>query len=145
LVNVEGFELPDDLYYWQKGLTWAKLEPDGRVRVGLTDLGQRIAGKILTVRIRAKGAKIMQGKPIATIETAKWVGPLESPISGVIEEVNEELKSNPGLLNEDPYGRGWLAVLKPSNLDEELKKLIKGGTSEAVEWYKNEIKSRVKQ
>ena len=145
MVNVEGFELPDDLYYWRRGLTWAKIEPDGRVRVGLTDLGQRIAGKILTVRIRAKGAKIAQGRPIATIETAKWVGPLESPVSGVVDEVNEELKANPSLLNEDPYGRGWLAVLKPENLNADLKNLVKGGTPEAIEWYRSEIKSRLKQ
>ncbi|MCS7139135.1 MAG: glycine cleavage system protein H [Candidatus Nezhaarchaeota archaeon] len=144
MVKVGEFELPDELYYWRKGLTWAKLEPDGRIRVGLTDLGQRIAGKILTVRIRAKGAKVMQGRPIATIETAKWVGPLESPISGIIDEVNEELKSNPALLNEDPYGKGWIAILKPLNVDEELKSLVKGGTPEAIEWYKAEIKSRVK-
>ncbi|RLF12265.1 MAG: glycine cleavage system protein H [Thermoprotei archaeon] len=144
MVNVEGFELPDDLYYWQRGLTWAKLEPDGNVRVGLTDLGQKIAGKILTVRTRAKGAKIVQGKAIATIETAKWVGPLESPISGTIVEVNMELRSNPSLLNEDPYGKGWIALLAPSNLEEELKKLIKGGTQEAVEWYKSEVKNRLK-
>ena len=78
------------------------------------------------------------------METAKWVGPIESPVSGVIDEVNEELKERPTLINDDPYGRGWIALLRPSNIDEDLKRLIKGGTQEAIEWYKSEIKSRLK-
>ena len=142
MVKVEGYELREDLYYWPRGITWAKKEPDRRVRVGLTDLGQGLAQKIRFVRIKRKGRAVDQGKGVATIESQKWVGPAESPVSGVIDEVNEALRTKPSLMNEDPYGEGWVAVLKPSK-PEELESLVHG---EAVfEWYKKEIETRVKK
>lgn len=142
LVKVDGYELREGLYYWPKGLTWAKVEPDGKVRVGLTDLGQGIAKRIRSVRIRPKGKTVDQGKAVATMETTKWVGPIESPISGAIEEVNETLKRKPTLINEDPYGEGWIALLKPTK-PEELETLIHGEI--IVRWYKREIATRVKE
>jgi len=142
LVNVDGYELREGLYYWPKGLTWAKVEQDGKVRVGLTDLGQSIAKKIRSVRIRPKGKTVDQGKTVATIETIKWVGPIESPISGIIEEINEALSKKPTLVNEDPYGEGWMALLKPTK-PEELETLIHGEIT--VRWYKREIATRVEE
>jgi len=142
MVKVDGYELKEDLYYWSKGITWAKTEPDGRVRVGFTDLAQRLAGKIRFVRIKPKGVTVVQGKGVATIETGKWVGPMESPVSGTIDEINEALRTKPTLVNEDPYGGGWVAILKPSK-PEEMESLVHG---EAVfEWYKKEIEARVKK
>ncbi|MEM4700297.1 MAG: biotin/lipoyl-containing protein [Candidatus Nezhaarchaeales archaeon] len=144
LVRVDKYELPDDLYYWGRnpdgsirGRTWARVEPDGRVRVGLTDRGQDMAGKILFVRLRPKGSVVEQGKPIGTVETAKWTGPIEAPVSGVIDEVNEELRRRPSLINEDPYGRGWMVVIKPSKLDEDLRRLLRG--DEAVKWLQDDL------
>lgn len=142
MVNVDGYELREGLYYWPKGLTWAKVDPDRRVRVGLTDLGQGIAKKIRSIHIRPKGKTVDQGKPVATIETTKWVGPIESPISGTIEEVNEMLRRKPTLVNDDPYGEGWIALLKPTK-PQELETLIHGEIS--VKWYKREIATRVKE
>jgi len=142
LVNVDGYELREGLYYWPKGLTWAKVEQDGKVRVGLTDLGQSIAKKIRSVRIRPEGKTVDQGKTVATIETIKWVGPIESPISGIIEEINEALSKKPTLVNEDPYGEGWMALLKPTK-PEELETLIHGEIT--VRWYKREIATRVEE
>jgi len=142
LVNVDGYELREGLYYWPKGLTWAKVEQDGKVRVGLTDLGQSIAKKIRSVRIRPKGKTVEQGKTVATIETIKWVGPIESPISGTVEEINEALSKKPTLINEDPYGEGWIALLKPTK-PKELETLIHGEIT--VSWYKREIATRVKE
>jgi len=142
LVKVDEYELREDLYYWPKGLTWAKVESDGRVRVGLTDLGQRLAAKIRFTRILPKGKMVDQGKMVATLETGKWVGPVESPISGTIDEVNMALRGKPTLINDDPYGEGWVVLLKPTK-PEEIKNLVHG---EAIfEWYKKEIEKRVKQ
>ncbi|MFQ5836325.1 MAG: glycine cleavage system protein H [Candidatus Bathyarchaeia archaeon] len=142
MVKVEGYELREDLYYWSKGLTWAKVEPDGRVRIGFTDLAQKLAGQIRFVRIKPKGVAIDQGKGIATVETSKWVGPVESPVTGVIEEANTALRRNPKLLNEKPYDDGWIALMKMSKPDE-IKKLIHGET--VVEWYKKEIEAKLKK
>lgn len=142
MVKVDEYELREDLYYWPRGLTWAKVEPDGRVRVGITDLAQGIAGKIRFIRIRRKGRKVVQGKGVATLETGKWVGPVESPVSGIIDEVHEVLRTKPKLANKDPYGEGWVAIVKPSK-PEELEGLVHG---EAIfEWYKKEIEARIKK
>ncbi len=142
MVKVDEYELREDLYYWPKGLTWAKVEPDGRVKVGLTDLAQRLATKIRFIRTLPKGRAVDQGKMVATLETGKWVGPVESPISGTIDEVNMALRGKPTLVNDDPYGEGWVALLKPTK-PEEIENLLHG---EAIfEWYKKEIETRVKQ
>lgn len=144
---VGEYELREDLYYWHggekgHGQTWAKLEPDGRIRVGFTDLAQKLAGKIRFIRIKPRGISVDQGKDVATLETGKWVGPVESPVSGTVDEINGSLRTKPQILNQDPYGEGWVVVLKPSNL-EELKNLVHGES--AIDWYKKEIEKKVKE
>ncbi len=147
MVMVGEYELREDLYYWgggekEKGQTWAKLESDGRVRVGMTDFGVKLAGKIRFIRIKPPGRSIAQGKGVATMETGKWVGPVEAPISGTIAEINRTLRRKPQTLNSDPYGDGWIAVLKPSN-PEELEKLLRGEA--AVDWYTKDIEKKLKE
>jgi len=119
---LDRFEFPEGLFYSNDHL-WAKKE-DGNVRVGVTDMAQQAAGSILFARIMPKGRQVESGKPLGTMETGKWVGPLKSPISGSIIETNEALKTQPKLLNQDPYGKGWLAMIQPSKLDDELKNLM---------------------
>jgi len=119
---LDRFEFPEGFYYSADHL-WAKKE-DGTVRVGVTDMAQQAAGSILFVRIMPKGRQVESGKPLGTMETGKWVGPLKSPLSGTIVETNEGLKTQPKLLNEDPYGKGWLALLQPSKLDDELRNMM---------------------
>jgi glycine cleavage system H protein len=119
---LDKFEYPEGIYYSTDHL-WAKKE-DGNVRVGVTDMAQQAAGAILFARVMPKGRQVGSGKPLGTMETGKWVGPLKSPISGIIAETNEALKTQPKLLNEDPYGKGWLVVIQPSKLDDELKNLM---------------------
>ena len=119
---LDRFEYPEGLFYSADHL-WMKRE-DGSVRVGVTDMAQQAAGSILFVRLMPKGRQVESGKPLGTMETGKWVGPLKSPLSGTVLESNEALKTQPKLLNEDPYGKGWLAVLQPSKLDDELKNLM---------------------
>jgi glycine cleavage system H protein len=123
---LDRFEFPEGLFYSIDHL-WAKKE-DGGVRVGVTDMAQQAAGSILFVRIMPKGRQVESGKPLGTMETGKWVGPLKSPISGSIVETNEALKTQPKLLNEEPYGKGWLAMIQPSKLDDELKNLMSDPT-----------------
>ena len=119
---LDRFEFPEGFYYSADHL-WAKKE-DGTVRVGVTDMAQQAAGSILFVRLMPKGRQVESGKPLGTMETGKWVGPLKSPLSGTIVETNEGLKTQPKLLNEDPYGKGWLALLQPSKLDDELRNMM---------------------
>ncbi|MEM0090334.1 MAG: glycine cleavage system protein H [Nitrososphaerota archaeon] len=137
----DKYEFPEGLYY-SKDHLWLKIEGD-LVRVGVTDLAQQAAGPIVYVRLMPKGKVVEAGKPIGTIETGKWVGPLKSPVSGTIVELNEALKSQPKLLNEDPYGKGWLALIKPSKLEDELKGLF-SKVEDMIPWLQEEIPKIIK-
>ncbi|MEM2665895.1 MAG: glycine cleavage system protein H [Nitrososphaerota archaeon] len=137
----DKYEFPEGLYY-SKDHLWLKIEGD-LVRVGVTDLAQQAAGPIVYVRLMPKGKVVEAGKPIGTMETGKWVGPLKSPVSGTIVELNEALKSQPKLLNEDPYGKGWLALIKPSKLEDELKGLF-SKVEDMIPWLQEEIPKIIK-
>lgn len=132
MVTHEGFDFPEDLYYTDD-LIWLKKE-NGNVRIGMATFGVDLAGKIKFVRLRPPGKAIAAGRSIGTLESGKWTGPVKAPISGTIAEVNEELKENPGILNEDPYGKGWIAVITPDNLDGEIGNLQ--GADGLEDWIK---------
>ncbi|MEM2884160.1 MAG: glycine cleavage system protein H [Nitrososphaerales archaeon] len=107
---------------------WAKVEGNPSaltVKVGITDKLQRELGNIEFVRVLPKGRYVGRGYPFGSIEAGRRVFLLRAPISGSIQEVNEELRADPTLLNKDPTGRGWVAALRPINLEEELEHLSK--------------------
>ncbi len=135
MVTHEGFDFPDDLFYTEDQI-WVKKE-NGKVRLGFTTFGMDLAGTIKFVRLRPAGKAIATGRSIGTLESGKWTGPVKSPVGGVIAEVNDALKDNPGILNEDPYGAGWVAVLDPDNLDADLANLQ--GADGLDEWIKKEF------
>jgi glycine cleavage system H protein len=112
---VNGCEFPEDRSYFieRTQMTWVKVEGD-RLTVGLTDPAQTRAGKILHVRVKAAGTVRERGKPIATVESGKWAGPVMAPVAGTVVEANAEVEKDPGLLNTDPYGRGWIVRMTPS-------------------------------
>jgi glycine cleavage system H protein len=130
MVTHEGFDFPDDLYY-NDDLIWLKKE-NGNVRIGMATFGVDLAGKIKFVRLRPAGKAIAAGRSIGTMESGKWTGPVKAPVGGTITEINEDLKDNPALLNDDPYGKGWIAVLTPDNLDADLANLQ--GANGLAEW-----------
>ena len=136
LVKVDDYEVPEGLYY-HKEFAWAHIEK-GKVRIGITDYAQKQLREIVYVELPSVGDTITQNDPFGTVESVKAVSDLVAPISGTIEEVNEELESKPELLNEDPYGKGWLLVVTPTNLDAELKEIMDFNAS--VEWHKELIK-----
>jgi len=142
LVRIEGNDFPDDLYYHREHM-WVRVE-DGKVRVGYNDWAQQAAGKLVSIKTRREGSSVKAGKTLGTVESGKWVGPLKVPVSGEITEINQEVVKTPSIINSDPYGRGWVAVIKPSNLKEELKDLIKGDDREALEAWLRDEKERHK-
>jgi glycine cleavage system H protein len=135
LVKVDDFEVPEGLHY-HKEFAWARIE-DGKVRIGITDFAQKQLREIVYVELPSVGDTITQNDPFGTVESVKAVSDLIAPISGTIEEVNGDLESKPELLNEDPYDKGWLIIVTPTNLDAELKEIMDFNAS--VEWHK-EIK-----
>jgi glycine cleavage system H protein len=137
MVKIDGNEFPEDLYYHRDHM-WVRVEGD-KVRMGYNDWAQEAAGKLVSIKTRKPGRSVKQGKTLGTVESGKWVGPLKVPLTGTIAEINEVISGNPGLINEDPYGEGWIAVIEADALDAELPSLIKGSDAEAMEaWLKSE-------
>lgn len=123
--TVNECNLPDDLHYLVEKHVWARPEGD-IVVVGLTDVAQNLAKSIISVTLKKTGRKLAKGKSLGTVESGKWVGPVPAPVAGEIAEVNEALVSNPGLLNSDPYGEGWIAKLIPDDWDTDAAELVTG-------------------
>ena len=115
--------MPDDLYY-EENHFWVKEEGDLLV-MGMDDFAQTMAGEVVYVQLPDDGKKLKMGKKFAKIESGKWLGKVYAPVNGVLDSVNEELETNPGLINDDCYGKGWLYKIKPSD-KSELENLIKG-------------------
>ena len=96
---------------------------DGRARVGITDYAQDALGDVVYVQIPTVGATVAAGDAFSEIESTKSVSDVYAPASGRVVEVNEALAEQPQVVNEDPYGAGWLCVLElsaPAELDELL-------------------------
>jgi glycine cleavage system H protein len=125
MAQAAGFYLPDDLYYHPTDLLWVRLEGN-QVRVGLNQMSQASAGQIRHVRLMPPGRVREQGKNFGTLEAGKYVGPLRMPLSGTVLEINDAVMREPGLINRDPYGQGWLVLLEPSRLADELATLVHG-------------------
>ena len=132
MVKVDDYEVPEELYY-SKEWTWVKIE-NGKARIGITDYAQKQLREVVFAELPEVGDEIVKGEPFGTVESVKSVSDLVAPINGKIEEVNEEVVDNPQIINEDPYGEGWLILVSPSNLDEDLKTLM--SFEESVEWHK---------
>ena len=132
MVKIDGNEVSEGLYY-TKEFEWLKIEGD-KVRVGITDYAQKQLREIVYAELPSAGAEIKQNDPYGTVESVKAVSDLVAPISGTVEEVNAEVQSKPELLNEDPYGKAWLLVIKPANLQAELANLM--NFNQASEWHK---------
>jgi glycine cleavage system H protein len=138
MVKVEGYEVPEGLYY-SNDFEWVKVEGD-KIRIGLTDYAQKSLREIVYAELPSAGGEVKQNEPYGTVESVKAVSDLIAPISGTIEEVNDEVQSKPELLNEDPFANGWLLVVKPANLQAELTNLM--NFDKAVEWHKAQAQSK---
>jgi len=102
---------------------WVKLE-NGCVRVGLTDFFQRRVGDVIYIDFPEVGIKVNRSEEIAQLESIKAVSSITSPLEGTIVEVNQSLNNNPEMINEDPYGRGWLVLVYPFNFNKILDQLL---------------------
>lgn len=101
---------------------WAKSEGD-RVRVGITAYAQEQLGDVVFVELPKVGAKVTQHKGFGVVESVKAVSDLFAPLTGTVVEVNADLSASPELVNQDPYGRGWMIVIAPSDPAERANLL----------------------
>ncbi|MBD3388005.1 MAG: glycine cleavage system protein GcvH [Candidatus Altiarchaeales archaeon] len=139
MVDVEGYDLPEELYYHREHY-WAKVEGN-KCKVGATDFTQKLAGEISYVMMPFEGDEVKQDDKVGTIETKKWVGDLYAPVSGSITAVNQDLYDDPSKINSDPYGEGWIFEVEMSD-PGEVDNLMKGDA--AVEWQKAEVQKHAK-
>jgi len=115
-------EIPDELYY-SKEHEWVIVKRD-HVMIGITDYAQKALHEIVYVELPSVGSEVKQTKPMGTVESVKAVSEIFAPISGKVVEINKNLAEGPELLNKSPYTNGWIAKVKPLNLDSELRSLM---------------------
>jgi len=121
-MKVDEYEVPVGLYYSREH-EWMKQE-GGKCRIGLTDYAQKSLHEVVFVDLPKVGTNVSQAQSIGTVESVKAVADVFSPVSGEIVEANENLPDKPELVNQSPYDDGWVAVIRPSNLDVEIKNLM---------------------
>ena len=115
MAQVRGCQMPDNLLYDVPNHIWYEEMPDGNVKLGMTTVATAMAGQLVAFTPKKVGRKVEAGKSCATVESGKWVGPAKSAAAGEVAAVNEDLVAKPALANSDPYGAGWLVMIKPDD------------------------------
>ncbi|TET72629.1 glycine cleavage system protein GcvH [Candidatus Bathyarchaeota archaeon] len=119
----EEYKIPDGLYYTEEH-EWARMLDDGTVAVGVTDYAQKQLHEIVYVELPEVGADVEQLSVIGAVESVKAVSDMNCPVGGSVVEVNDELLDSPELINDDPYGEGWIAKIEPSDLEGDKVRLM---------------------
>lgn len=132
MATVRGCNIPEDRYYWVEKHVWARPEADETVTIGITDVAQNMAKGIVNATPKDAGRTVQKGKSAGTLESGKWVGPVTSPVTGEIVEVNDTMKAKPSLINSDPYGEGWFVRVKPADWAGDSATLVTGQSAVAA-------------
>ncbi len=126
IAEVFGFQVPTETYYLHRGHAWAVLEETGQVRIGLDDFSQKILGPADDLKLPEVGRVYHQNHPCLALFKQGRKASFEAPVDGVIEAINPKIRQKPGLIHDDPYGEGWLFLVKPINLQPNLDNLFSG-------------------
>ncbi len=110
-------EYPEELKYTSEH-EWAAVEQGDRIRVGITDFAQDALGDVVYVEVPEEGTEVRAGEPFGEVESTKSVSDIYSPVSGTVVERNVALSDSPELVNQEPYGQGWLVVIQMSDASE---------------------------
>ena len=117
------FRVATDRFYTPQGV-WVKAQPDNHVRAGLADYLQQSSGDVAFASVKPAGTSLVVGVAFAEVETIKTMLELPAPVSGTVVEANPALYLTPELVNQDPYEKGWLAVIKVTNWEGDRVKLL---------------------
>ena len=134
-MDIQGYNIPEDLYFDEDHF-WIRLEGQELI-MGMSDFAQKLAGEIVYVQLPDDGKKLKKGKKFAKVESGKWLGKIKAPVNGILSGVNEALETDPGLINQDPYGDGWMYRIKTDELST-LEELIHGADT-IEKWVLAEI------
>jgi len=131
-LEIDHCVFPDDLLYDLENNTWLRIEDNGEVTVGVTSVLPAIAGKLTIARLKLAEVVIQRGQSLGTLESLKFVGPIPSPVSGILLKTNGLIVDRPRIINDSPYQEGWIASLKPSHLALERILLSKSTESKTL-------------
>lgn len=120
-MNIEEIKIPDR-FYFTRDHEWVLIEKKEAVKVGITDYAQQLLHEIVFVSLPNIGLEIKSKETLGSVESVKTASDVYSPVSGKVVEVNGDLLTSPELVNKDPYGRGWLVALQPT--DREAYKAL---------------------
>lgn len=135
-----GCAFPDDLLYDVELNVWVRTEGDAVV-LGMTDVAQTMGGRMVSVTWKKPGRVLRRGQALAVVESAKWVGPFPTPVSGELLAVNREaFDRDIAIANRDPYGAGWLGRVHPGDFQAEQPHLVDGAA--AFDHYRALIEER---
>ncbi len=123
--------IPDNLKYTQDH-EWIKVEGDEAL-IGITEFAQKELGDIVFIEVETEGETLEIGDAFGTIEAVKTVSDMFMPVNGEVLEFNEELESNPEIVNKDPYGEGWIIKIKIADMAEVEKLLDAEAYKELIE------------
>ncbi|MDQ3944626.1 MAG: glycine cleavage system protein H [Actinomycetota bacterium] len=137
-VEVCGYRLALDRSYDPASHLWVQILEPGRVRVGVDPLGVETSGTIAQLAFASPGEVLRRGEPFGSLEAAKFVGPLLSPLSGTVTATNQAALADPRLVERDPFGEGWLVELEPSDPGGELPLLVEG-EERLCPWFAAEV------
>jgi len=122
-----GFDYPDDCYFDLENDMWCRDAGDGLMQVGVSAFGVKISGNYFYMcRPKPVGTELEQGKTMGVVELSKTVVTIKTPLSGTVVEINGELEDKPELINQDPYGAGWIAVIQASDWEQDRARLTYG-------------------
>lgn len=152
--TVEGYRFPDDRWYDGREHVWVLVESvatDGDgvtagaeatvdVRIGVDALGAELLGEVVYVELLDAAPEIRRGAAIGSLEAEKMVRPLLAPVTGSVLEVNSAVRANPRLLNQDPYGTGWLARMRATRWAAEHTALLVGERA-VMAWAQAELEA----
>lgn len=135
---VQGFEFGPDRFY-HPAHTWARVEENGIVRIGLDDFGQGMLGPAYSISLPSPNIESHRGIDSPVIAHKSGVTTILSPVEGTVVGINQKLNSHPSLINRDPYGDGWMMMIAARDLNSCLKRLMYG--EKARQWLICEIES----
>jgi len=134
-MEIKGYNMPDDLHY-EENHYWVRIE-GGLLVMGMDDFARKMAGDIVYVQLPFEGKALKLGKKFAKVESGKWVGKVYAPVNGEIVGSNEDLETDPELINQDCYGKGWMYTIRPDDI-KEVDNLI-NGTDAVEKWLLADI------
>jgi glycine cleavage system H protein len=110
--------IPDELRYSSEHEWARRVDDSSKVRIGITDFAQDALGDVVYVDLPAVGTRVEAAEAVGELESTKSVSEMYAPVGGVVVAVNEALADNPQLLNEDPYGEGWLIEIEAGDMSQ---------------------------